>query len=58
MVVFLVNNRRELSFILTQGADNVNLLYLIQNKLQMGQVLKQGPRVYRYVISLKKNIFI
>jgi len=53
---FLVNNRRELSFILTQGILNVNLLYLIQNKLKMGHVIKQGPRVYRLVINKKEDL--
>lgn len=53
---FLVNNRRELSFILTQGSLNVNLLYLIQKNLNMGNVIKQGPRVFRLVINKKEHI--
>ena len=53
---FLVNNRRELSFILTQGAINVNLLYLIQKNLNMGNIIKQGPRVFRFVINKKEHI--
>lgn len=53
---FLVNNRRELSFILTQGALNVNILYLIQTKLQKGQVIKQGPRVYRFIIHKREHL--
>jgi hypothetical protein len=48
---FFVNNRRELAFILVQGIDNVNLLYLIQDNLKMGHVIKQGPRVYRLIIQ-------
>jgi hypothetical protein len=53
---FLVNNRNQVSFILTQGADNLPLLYLIKDTLQMGSILKQGPRVYRYIIHKREFI--
>lgn len=53
---FLVNNRRELSLILIQGALNKGLLELIQKKLNMGRILKQGPRVYRLIIEKKEHL--
>ena len=48
---FLVNKRNELSFIITQGNDNIEILNLICNKLNMGNVIKQGPRVSRFIIN-------
>ena len=53
---FLVNNRNELSFILIQGNININLLTYIQNKLKMGNIIKQGPRVHRLIINKKEHI--
>lgn len=53
---FLVNNRNELSFILVQGNSNLNLLIYIQSKLQMGQIIKQGPRVHRLIINKIEHI--
>jgi hypothetical protein len=53
---FVVNNRKELSFILIQGIKNVDILYKIQNLLNMGSVIKQGERVYRLIINKKEHI--
>ena len=53
---FLVNNRNELSFILIQGNLNLNLLIYIKNKIQMGNIIKQGPRVHRLIINKKEHI--
>lgn len=53
---FLVNNRKELSFILVQGTLNMEILQSIRNTLNMGQIIKQGPRVYRYIIQKKEYI--
>lgn len=53
---FSVNNRRELSFILTQGSKNIEVLYSIQRTLQMGNVLKQGQRVYRFIVHKREDI--
>ncbi|GJP47541.1 hypothetical protein CLOM_g7297 [Closterium sp. NIES-68] len=53
---FSVNNRRELSFILTQGSKNIEVLYFIQRTLHMGNVLKQGQRVYRFIVHKREDI--
>ena len=53
---FLVNKRQELSFILTQGEQNVHLLYYILDTLKKGQVIKQGPRVSRVLIQKREHI--
>lgn len=53
---FTVNNRKELSFILTQGQSNLILLEGIRNTLNLGHILKQGPRVYRLIIQKREEI--
>lgn len=53
---FVVNKRNELSFILIQGINNVDILYKIKNILQMGNIIKQGPRVYRLIINKKEHL--
>lgn len=53
---FLVNKRKELAFILIQGKDNVNLQHTIKNTLLKGNIIKQGPRVYRLIIQKKDSI--
>jgi hypothetical protein len=44
---FVVNKRKELSFILIQGLNNKILLDSIHNILGLGFILKQNSRVYR-----------
>lgn len=53
---FGINNRLELSFIITQGVCNKEILFKIQKNLNMGNILKQGPRVYRLIIQRKMYI--
>ena len=48
---FVINNKKDLTFVITQGESNLGLLHLIQEKQGFGQIVKQGPRVYRYIIS-------
>ena len=48
---FVVNNKKDLTFVITQGESNLGLLHLIQKEQGFGQIVKQGPRVYRYIIS-------
>lgn len=55
---FLVNNRKELSFILVQGKDNVALLYHIKDTQKKGNIIKQGPRVYRLIIQKKDHLLL
>jgi hypothetical protein len=53
---FVVNKRGELAFILIQGTANKDILYMVQNVLKFGNVLKQGPRVYRFIVHQKQLI--
>lgn len=53
---FVINNRNDLSFIITQSIDDENILQLIQNKLGFGRVIKQGKRTSRYIVSDKKGL--
>ena len=53
---FFINNRKELSFICVQGIANLSVLQKIKEKLNMGIILKQGKRVYRFIIQRKDEI--
>lgn len=53
---FVVNHREELTFIVVQGVDNLEVLTKIQEQLKLGQIIKQGERVYRLIIQKKKEI--
>jgi len=53
---FFVNHRQELSFIITQGCQNVSVLRYVQTILNMGSVIAQGKRVYRFVVYKREHI--
>jgi hypothetical protein len=53
---FVVNNRNELSFIITQATEDEQILQLIQNKLGLGRVIKQGKRTSRYIVEKKQEL--
>ncbi len=53
---FVINHRKELSFIITQGVSNKEVLDIIQNNLGMGSVIKQGKNTYRFIINSKLAI--
>lgn len=53
---FFVNNRNELSFILIQGNLNIRVLNIVSQRLCMGNIIKQGPRVHRLIINKKEHI--
>lgn len=53
---FAVNNRGELSFIITQGIANKEVLLHIQRTLHMGHVILQGKRVYRFLVHKRAHI--
>jgi hypothetical protein len=53
---FLVSNRKELNFIITQGDSNKEILDKIQSKLGFGHVIKQGSFVWRYIVRKKEEI--
>ena len=53
---FFVNHRQELSFIITQGCQNVSVLKHVQTILNMGSVIAQGKRVYRFIVYKREHI--
>jgi len=53
---FCINNRKELSFILIQGNNNLILLENILDKLPLGYITKQNERVSRLIIQKKEQI--
>lgn len=53
---FVVNKRGDLAFIITQGEKAKNVLYEIKEHLGFGTVIKQGPRVYRFIVQDKKEL--
>ena len=53
---FQINNRKELSFIIVQGIDNKIILDKIKDYLNLGNIIKQGPRVYRLIIQKREEI--
>lgn len=55
---FLFSSRKNLSMIITQGEDNVEQLYKIQKTQNMGRVIKQGPRVYRWIVEVREDLLI
>lgn len=55
---FLVKDKdkkKDISFILIQGQTNVELLHKIQNNQGFGRIIKQGPRVWRYIIEKQEH---
>lgn len=48
---FVVNHRKDLSFVLTQKTTNVEVLHLVQKTLGFGSVIRQGQTTSRYVIQ-------
>lgn len=53
---FVINKRRELSFILVQGNANKILFDNILNELKLGHIIKQNDRVYKLIIQKKIEI--
>src|SRR3984885_15413202 len=53
---FIINNRNDLSFVITQSTDDECILQLILNKLGFGRVIKQGKRTSKYIVEDKKGL--
>ena len=53
---FIINNKNNLSFVITQATDDEQILQLIKNKLGIGRVIKQGKRTSRYIVENKKEL--
>ena len=55
---FIVNNRGDLAFVITQSTNDIQLLYFIQEILGLGKVISQSTKTSRYVTQNKKEIDI
>jgi len=55
---FVVNNRGDLAFIITQTTTNIGLLHFIKETLGFGKVISQSVKTSRYVTQSKKEIEI
>ena len=55
---FIVNNRGDLCFVITQSTSDINVLYFIQETLGFGKVISQSIKTSRYVTQSKKEIEI
>lgn len=55
---FIVNNRGDLCFVITQSTSDINVLYYIQETLAFGKVISQSEKTSRYVTQNKKEIEI
>ena len=53
---FVINNRNDLLFIITQATEDVQVLNLIQETLGFGKVIKQGKRTSRFIVQDKKGL--
>ena len=53
---FVINNRNDLSFVITQSTDDENILKIIQDQLGFGRVIKQGKRTSRFIVEDKKGL--
>jgi LAGLIDADG DNA endonuclease family protein len=53
---FIINNRNDLSFVITQSTNDESILQLIYNNLGFGRVIKQGKRTSRYIVEDKKGL--
>ncbi len=55
---FIVNNRGDLSFVITQSTIDIDVLYYIQTILGFGKVIPQSLKTSRYVTQNKREIEI
>lgn len=55
---FIVNNRGDLSFVITQSTNDIYILHYIQNILGFGKVIAQSSLTSRFVTQNKKEIEI
>lgn len=55
---FIVNNRGDLAFVITQSTTDIKILYYIQERLGFGKVIAQSVKTSRYVTQSKKEIDI
>jgi len=48
---FVVNSRGTAVFVITQSTGDIGILHFIQQTLGFGRVIKQGPRISRFVVE-------
>jgi Cytochrome C and Quinol oxidase polypeptide I/LAGLIDADG endonuclease len=53
---FCVTSRNDLTFVVIQGIANKEVLDYIQQVFGFGHVIKQGPRVYRFIVRKKEEL--
>ena len=55
---FIVAKRGDISFVITQDTRDIQVLYMIQNTLGFGKVVKQGLRASRFIVQDKKGLYL
>ena len=55
---FIVNNRGDLAFVITQSTSDLKILYFIQEILGFGKVIPQSLKTSRFITQNKKEIDI
>jgi hypothetical protein len=55
---FIVAQRGDLSFVITQDTRDIQLLYMIQKELGLGKVIKQGKTTSRFIIQDKLGLYL
>ncbi len=53
---FVVCNRNDLQFLITQGSDDLQVLHMICDTLGFGKVIKQGKRTSRFIVQDKRGL--
>lgn len=53
----VINNRNDLTFVITQATADVQVLHLIQKTLGFGSVMKKGPRTSRFVVQNLTDLY-
>lgn len=53
---FVINNRGDLNFIITQSTSDIQVLYKIKKGLGFGRVIKQGPLTSRFIVGDKEGL--
>jgi hypothetical protein len=54
----IAKRNNEMQFVITQSTEDVNILYIIQEELGFGKVIKQGERTSRFIVQDLVNIHL
>ena len=55
---FIITNRNDLQFVITQSSEDIKILELIHVNLGFGKVVKQGKRTHRFIVQDIKSIYL